>query len=253
MWRPFLKGGNSANPVRPHPPLDRYYRTEEERLRRVRDWFDHSAAHYDWITQALSLGSGHWYRARILRTAGLDRGARVLDVACGTGVLAEAATRQVGPEGFVVGLDPSAGMLSRAQARGVRQLVQATAEAIPFADASFDLVTMGYALRHVADLETVFSEYRRVLRPGGRVLVLEISRPSSRFAYRALELWLGRVVPALSRLGGVKPRELMAYYWETIDRCVPPESIVEALGRVGLERPERRVELGIFSAYLGEA
>lgn len=239
--------------MRPHPTLDRYYRTEEERLRRVRDWFDSSAPHYDWITQALSFGSGNWYRAQVLRRAGLERGARVLDVASGTGVLAAAAERQVGPEGLVVGLDPSAGMLGQARKRGVRRLVQGKAEALPFADASFDLVTMGYALRHVADLETVFAEYRRVLRPGGRVLVLEITPPSSRFAYRVLELWLGRVVPALSRLGGQKPRELMAYYWETIDRCVPPASIVEALGRAGLERPERRVELGIFSAYLAEA
>src|SRR5512143_1569310 len=167
-------------PLRPHPLLERYYADEPERRRRVRAWFDQSAPHYDWITQAMSFGSGHWYRRRVLAAAGVAPGAQVLDVACGTGVLAEAALHLVGPSGRVVGLDPSAGMLLQARRRGVRGLVLGVAEALPFPDASFDLVTMGYALRHVADLTATFAEYRRVLRPGGRVLVLEITRPQSR-------------------------------------------------------------------------
>src|SRR6185436_5533678 len=89
---PLRQGGR----LRPHPKLDRYYDSEDDRLRRVRDWFDASAPHYDRITQAMSFGSGHWYRRHALALSGLEPGARVLDVACGTGVLAAAAQRMVG-------------------------------------------------------------------------------------------------------------------------------------------------------------
>jgi demethylmenaquinone methyltransferase/2-methoxy-6-polyprenyl-1,4-benzoquinol methylase len=240
-------------PLRPHPLLGAYYSDEPERRRRVRAWFDESAPHYDWITQAMSLGSGHWYRRRVLSAGGVAPGARVLDVACGTGVLAEAASRLVGPQGGVVGLDPSAGMLARARGRGVSRLVLGVAEALPFPDGSFDLVTMGYALRHVADLGATFSEYRRVLRPGGRVLVLEITRPQSRLGLAFVRFYLGRVIPALARAGGGAARELFRYYWDTIENCVPPATIIGALAAAGFAEAGRDTELALFSAYRGVA
>jgi demethylmenaquinone methyltransferase/2-methoxy-6-polyprenyl-1,4-benzoquinol methylase len=239
--------------LRPHPLLDRYYDSEAGRLRRVRGWFDASAPHYDAITQAMSFGSGHWYRRQALARAGVAPGARVLDVACGTGVLAAAAQRMVGPTGLVVGLDPSAAMLAQARARGVRRLVRGTAEALPLDARNFDLVTMGYALRHVADLETTFAEYRRVLRPGGRVLVLEITPPRSRFSMRLVRAYLGRVVPWMARRHGTAPSELMAYFWDTIEHCVPPAAILGALSASGFVGADRRVELGVFSEYAAVA
>lgn len=239
--------------LRPHPPLADWYSSEEERLRRVRAWFDQTAEHYDWIGQTMSFGSGHLYRRQVLGRAGIRSGSRVLDVACGTGVLAEAATRLAGPAGRVVGLDPSRGMLARARRREIRHLTQGIAEALPFADGSFDLVTMGYALRHVADLETTFAEYRRVLAPGGRLLILEITRPRTRLSLALVRFWLGRVVPWFSGFGNRPARELMAYYWETVDACVPPETILAALAAAGFARPERRLSLGIFSEYVAEA
>lgn len=235
--------------MRPHPLLERYYATEEERQRRVRFLFDQSAPCYDQITQAMSFGSGQGYRRRVLARAGLGPGAAVLDVACGTGVLAAAARAIVGMGGRVVGLDPSVGMLVEARRRGGPALVRATAEALPFADSSFDLITMGYALRHVADLEVTFAEYRRVLVPGGRALILEITPPASRLPFRLLRTYLRRVVPLLARRHGPHPAELMAYYWDTIEQCVAPATILRALGSSGFARAERRVELGVFSEY----
>jgi demethylmenaquinone methyltransferase / 2-methoxy-6-polyprenyl-1,4-benzoquinol methylase len=250
------EGGRSRpgpDPLRPHPLLSRYYANEQERRRQVNRWFDDSAAHYDSITQAMSLGSGHWYRGRALLRAGLAEGMRVLDVASGTGVLAARAQNIVGKQGFVVGLDPSAGMLREARRRGVRRLVQGVAEDLPFESESFDLLSMGYALRHVADLHATFREYRRVLKPGGKMLVLEITPPRSRLSFRLLKFYLGRVVPLIARLGGGGrgAQQLMEYYWDTIENCVAPAIILDAAEGAGFSRVGRHVDLGIFSEYTG--
>jgi demethylmenaquinone methyltransferase/2-methoxy-6-polyprenyl-1,4-benzoquinol methylase len=114
---------------------------------------------------------------------------------------------------------------------------------------------MGYALRHVPDLEAAFAEYRRVLRPGGKVLLLEIGRPAGRFARAALRLYLGRFVPALSRWlgGGTQAERMMRYYWDTIDACVPPEDIARALTAAGFTSIACDVQLGIFRAWTAVA
>lgn len=238
-------------PLRPHPLLTRYYSDEEARRRQVMAWFDESASSYDWINWVASFGAGSGYRREALLRAGLGPGMSALDVACGTGVLAAHAREIAGPNGLVLGLDPSTGMLRQARGRGLRRLVRAVAEALPFPDARFDLLTMGYALRHVTDLKATFQEYRRVLRPGGRLLILEITPPRSRLAYRALELYLGTAVPLLARLGrhGRTSQVLMRYYWDTIESCVEPSVILSTLTAAGFSHVERRVEKGILSDY----
>jgi len=240
----------TLDPLQPHPPLSRYYASEDERRQRVSLWFDEAAPHYNFITQAMSLGSGHHYRKRALLRAGLAGGMRVLDVACGTGVLSAHAQRIVGAEGFVLGLDLSAGMLRQARRRGVRNLTRAAAESLPVASGCFDFLDMGYALRHVTDLRATFREYRRALRPGGRLLILEITAPRSRLSFSLLRFCLGRVVPRIARLGGGRgSQELMEYYWDTIEHCVPPAVILGALADAGFSRAERHVEMRIFSEY----
>ena len=201
----------------------------------------------------MSLGSGAWYRRRVLRDHGLGPGQRVLDIAVGTGLLAREAAGIVGPDGLVVGLDPSFGMLTQARASLALPLVQGRAEDLPFADASFDLVTMGYALRHMADFGSVFGQFRRVLKPGGRLLVLEIARAENRAVQAAASLWLGRMIPAVCGL--VMPRGqgrlLMRYYWETIEECVPAQTIEMELRRSDFTDVHSTATLGILKEYHG--
>lgn len=237
-------------PLPPHPPLTRYYRDERERRRRIDSWFDAAAPTYDWVGQVMSFGSGHRYRRQALLRAGLASGMSSLDVGCGTGVLAAHARRIVGPAGSVVALDPSLGMLGETGRRGIARRVRAVGEALPFAGGRFDFLSMGYALRHVADLRSALAEYRRVLKPGGRLLLLEITRPEGRLAFRLAKLFLGRLAPRVARLrGGRATQILMEYYWETIEHCVPPATILTALTEAGFDRAERRVQHGILSEY----
>ena len=126
------------------------------------------------------------------------------------------------------------------------------AEALPVESDAFDAVTMGYALRHVPDLVDAFREMRRVLRPGGFVLALEISAPANPLLRWPLKAYLRGVVPPLSRVITGDPRSttLMAYYWDTMAYCVPPEAILAAMREAGFPAAERRRLWGMFNNYL---
>jgi len=234
----------------PHVPLTEYYADEPERHRFVRGIFDDTAADYDRIEKVLAFGSGGWYRGRALQRARLKAGDRVLDVGVGTGLVAREALGIIGPSGTLVGVDPSPGMMAQVRLPGV-QLVAGRAEALPCGDASCDFLSMGYALRHLADLSAAFAEFHRVLRPGGRLLVLEITRPQGRWATLALKTYMRAVVPTIARVVARRNQtsELWRYYWDTIEACVPPEAVLEALRAAGFRRVRRYVELGIFSEY----
>ncbi len=240
--------------TRPHPLLSEYYATIEARADFVRAIFDRTAAHYDRINGLLSLGSGALYRRRALRRAGLRSGARVLDVAVGTGLVAREAVRITGDRTLVMGLDISANMLAEARRSLGIPLIRGEAEALPVADRGVDFLSMGYALRHVSDLDVAFAEFRRVLRPGGTVLLLEIARPAGRVPAALGQLYLGRVVPLLSRIAtsNAETERLMRYYWDTIESCVPPETIGRALIRSGFAKVRCETELGVFRAYIGQ-
>jgi demethylmenaquinone methyltransferase/2-methoxy-6-polyprenyl-1,4-benzoquinol methylase len=155
----------------------------------------------------------------------------------------------------VIGIDPSAGMMAAAAGLDAVPLVQGRAEALPFADGRFDFVSFGFALRHVEDVGAVFREFRRVLKPGGRLLVLEITRPEGRLARAFLKLYLRDVVPMLAWVVSRHrdtPR-LFRYYWDTIETCVPPAQVLAALRAAGFATSERHVALGIFSEYRATA
>lgn len=239
--------------IAPHPVLQDYYGSEEERRDRVDHMFDSSAEHYDWITNVMSFGSGRWYRRQALLRAGVAKNNKVLDVGAGTGVVSWLAQDIVGDQGLVVALDPSKGMLTQATKSGVKQATQGLGEALPFADNTFDYLTMGYALRHVADLQAAFSEYLRVLKPGGKILLLEITRPEGKLSTAFLRFYLKGVIPNLARIfrRSADTKVLMRYYWDTIEQCVPPTTILQALQQVGVESPQRNLVLGIFSEYSG--
>lgn len=233
----------------PHEPLLAYYQAPADRSGFVRELFDRTASAYDGINSVLSLGTGRWYRRRALRRAGLRPGARMLDVAIGTGLVAREAVRILGRPEAVIGLDLSDGMLRVARKTLRLHFVQARAEELPLCEGSVDFVSMGYAVRHVSDLLVAFNEFRRVLQPGGRLLLLEVGRPESRFGYAVAKLYLGRIIPSLSRLAGVEAERLMRYYWDTIDACVPAEHILRCLREAGFEDVGCETDLGVFRAY----
>jgi demethylmenaquinone methyltransferase/2-methoxy-6-polyprenyl-1,4-benzoquinol methylase len=244
----------SMAPLRPHPTLDRYYHRDSDRSAVVSDLFDEGAPYYEWICRVMSFGTGERYRRQALQNAGLEAGMRVLDVATGTGLVLRSAAELSGAAGLAVGLDPSSGMLRECRTRCAAQLLQGRGEHLPFADASFDMVSMGYALRHVADLRALFAEYRRVLKPGGRVVILEITQPRSPVARWLNRIYLRNVVPGMARIstGAAAASRMMDYFWDTIETCVPPEVIIEALRDTGFPTAKRLVTGGILSEYLGE-
>lgn len=234
----------------PHAPLPQYYLDEDDHQRFLRRMFDDTAVDYERVERLLALGSGAWYRRQSLRRAGLERGMQVLDVGIGTGLLAKEALAVVGHAGSVSGVDPSPGMMAQVRLPGVA-LQQGRAEALPSADASADFLSMGYALRHLSDLHAAFAEFARVLRPGGRLLLLEITRPTGRVAIWALRGYMRAVVPVAARwvTRHADTARLWRYYWDTIEACIDPAQVVEALRRAGFRDVQRHVELGIFSEY----
>jgi demethylmenaquinone methyltransferase/2-methoxy-6-polyprenyl-1,4-benzoquinol methylase len=241
-------------PLPPHPQLDRYYSSEAERPGVVSDLFDEGAPHYEWICSVMSFGTGERYRRQALSDAGLGPGMRVLDVATGTGLVLRSATDLTGSSGLAVGLDPSGGMLRECRKNCPSPLLQGRGEHLPLADASFDMVSMGYGLRHVADLRALFAEYSRVLKPGGRLLLLEITQPQSAIGRWLNRLYLSTVVPGIARIGtrAAAASRMMEYFWDTIETCVPPDVILGALKDAGFSNATRRVTGGVLSEYRGE-
>lgn len=245
--------------LKPHAPLTRYYRDADgsgaEHSAFLRRIFDDTAADYERVERVLALGTGAWYRRDALRRAGLGAGARVLDVGIGTGLAARAALQLVGPAGSLVGVDPSPGMLgslhlSEAQAQQV-ELRSGRAEALPCDDAGFDFVSMGYALRHIADVAAAFAEFHRVLRPGGRLLVMEITRLDGRLGNALLKGYVRSVVPLIARVVSRHrdTAELWRYHWDTIEACIAPQSVLDALRAAGFTDVRRTVSVGVFSEY----
>lgn len=245
--------GSVDTPTAPHRVLTQYYESAEARRPFVTALFDGAARQYDRVCALGSLGSGRFYRRWVLTQSGLRRGMKLLDVATGTGLVAQGAVRILGDPRAVIGLDPSEGMLRQARKTLSVPLVQGMVETLPFRDDHFDFLTMGYALRHVADLGVAFRECRRVLKPGGRLLVLEVSRPRSGVGQRLTRVYLRTVLPRLMRLGtgSTQTELLLKYYWETIAACVPPETIVEVLRQSGFDEVEHRLRGRLLSEYLG--
>ncbi|MDG4552325.1 MAG: class I SAM-dependent methyltransferase [Candidatus Contendobacter sp.] len=243
----------SDQPLQPHPTLPDYYSDLAQRPAFVRGLFDRTARYYDHVNRLLSLGSGNWYRRRALLRAGLRPGMTVLDVATGTGLVARQALAITGDPRAVIGLDISAGMLAEVRRLLGIPLMQSLMERLPVADACCDLVSMGYALRHVADLNVTFREFYRALRPGGVLLILEITRPAHPVKRALLKLYLGRLVPLLGWLttGQRDLQTLMHYYWDTIENCVPPETILQAIRAAGFAEAGCDVEFDLFRAYFG--
>jgi demethylmenaquinone methyltransferase/2-methoxy-6-polyprenyl-1,4-benzoquinol methylase len=178
----------------------------DEKTRRVRAVFDSVAERYDVMNDLMSLGVHRVWKQFALSQTGLRPGQSALDVAGGTGDLAAGLAGQVGPSGLVVLSDINAAMLAigrdRLLDRGLLQNVRcaiANAERLPFADSSFDCVTIGFGLRNVTDKPAALVSMHRVLKPGGRLLVLEFSRPVPRGLKALYDVYSFSVLPWLGR------------------------------------------------------
>ena len=197
----------------------------------------------------MSLGSGIRHRRDALRRAGLQPGMNVLDVCSGSGQLARAAEELTRAEAWVVGVDVSIRMLREARQFVSAPPVQGFAEELPIGDETFDMVTVGYGLRHMADLGVAFREFHRVLRPGGRLLLIELTRPRSPAARRVVRFYIRYLIPALARLMGRNLNTLLEYLWDTIDNCVPPEIVIATLADAGFDEPSRFGQIELLSEY----
>jgi demethylmenaquinone methyltransferase/2-methoxy-6-polyprenyl-1,4-benzoquinol methylase len=238
----------------PHRPLTDYYAGEGERRGFLRNIFDRTAPDYDRIERLMSLGTGAWYRHQALLRAGLQPGMRVLDVGTGTGLVAREAADIAGDARRVTGVDPSLGMMASAHLPQGIALIEGRAESLPVPDAGFDFLSMGYALRHISDFTAACREFFRVLKPGGRICLLEITRPEGRLARIALKAYIRGVVPLLAGVVGRSPEtaRLWRYYWDTIESCVPPARIIATLEAEGFAGVRRHVEspaLGMLAEY----
>jgi demethylmenaquinone methyltransferase/2-methoxy-6-polyprenyl-1,4-benzoquinol methylase len=180
---------------------------ESEKAERVRGVFDSVATRYDLMNDLMSFGVHRLWKRFATQLTGARAGQRVLDLASGTGDLAARLAGLVGPRGLVVMTDINAAMLARGRDRmldegraGNVRYAQLDAEALPFPDGCFDCVTIGFGLRNVTHKERALAEMHRVLRPGGRALVLEFSHPTAAPLRAAYDLYSFQVLPRLGRL-----------------------------------------------------
>jgi demethylmenaquinone methyltransferase / 2-methoxy-6-polyprenyl-1,4-benzoquinol methylase len=199
----------------------------------VQAMFDRIASVYDLMNSVMTAGMHHRWRSRAADLAAVGPGDRVLDVASGTGDLAIELARRVGEAGEVIGSDFSEGMLelARAKAPGLR-FEQANALDLPYEDDSFDAATVGFGARNFSDLPQGLREMARVVRPGGRVVILEITTPERPPLSWFFRLWFDRLVPLLGRFAG--DSDAYTYLPSSVRRFPNARGLAAAMAAVGL-------------------
>lgn len=201
----------------------------------VRVMFDRIAGRYDLMNLLISAFQEPRWRRRLVDRAGLRPGGSALDVASGTGKVAADLAARAAPGGRVLGVDLSPGMTAVARrAYGDRpglEFVVGDALALPVGDDEFDAATIAFGMRNLPDYRRGFEEMARSVRPGGRVLCLEIARPRSRLA-RFMRWWFDRIVPVMGRLAG--HGDAYAYLVRSVAAYPSPERIAEIMAEAGL-------------------
>ncbi len=219
----------------------------------VYDTFQAIANHYDHMNGIVSFGLHHAWRRAAVRELGVRAGSAILDVCCGTGDLTALLAKQTSPDGLVTGLDFSPSMLRQAEVKcSERQLSNVSlllgdALALPFPDNSFHYVTMAFALRNVGNLSLALHEMWRVVAPGGRVLILDLSHPRGALLRPLHACYVRRILPWVAgRLTGEK----VAYRWlpESLHGFPDSDALLSLLSRIGLVEPRARLLLGGIAA-----
>ena len=230
----------------------------EQKQERVRGVFDSVASKYDLMNDLMSGGIHRvWKHFTLARTA-LKKGDRALDVAGGTGDLSKGMSDQVGPEGQVILSDINASMLAEGRRRLIDKgyidnvrFVQANAESLPFADDEFNCVTIGFGLRNVTDKEAALREMHRVLRPGGRLLVLEFSKPVLPGLNAIYDAYSFRILPKLGRwVAG--DEDSYRYLAESIRKFPNQETLREMMLGAGFDEVSyHNLTGGIVALHIG--
>jgi demethylmenaquinone methyltransferase/2-methoxy-6-polyprenyl-1,4-benzoquinol methylase len=215
-------------------------RTSPQFAAQVNRMFDRVAARYDAMNTVMTAGLHHRWRKRAADRAELSPGASALDVCCGTGDLALELTGRVAPAGRVIGCDFSEPMLDLARekatakgATGVR-FEWADALSLPYDAGRFDAVTVGFGVRNLADLDRGLHEMSRVLRPGGRLVILEITQPTRPPLSTFYSLWFDRIVPLLGKLAS--DPDAYTYLPESVRSFPSPQALAAKMDVAGLKR-----------------
>jgi demethylmenaquinone methyltransferase/2-methoxy-6-polyprenyl-1,4-benzoquinol methylase len=201
--------------------------------------FDRIAGVYDVMNSAMTAGLHHQWRQRAVDRAEVGPGSDALDVCCGTGDLALELRRRIGPDGRVVGCDFSEPMLELARRKSGDEGIPvefgwADALDLPYGDAGFDAVTIGFGARNLADLGRGLAEMARVLRPGGRLVILEITRPRREPLAAFYSLWFDRIVPVIGTLAG--DADAYSYLPDSVRSFPEPRELAGMMDAAGFER-----------------
>jgi demethylmenaquinone methyltransferase / 2-methoxy-6-polyprenyl-1,4-benzoquinol methylase len=218
----------------------------------VRAMFDRIAGYYDRMNSVMTAGLHHEWRRRAVDLAGVGPGDRALDVATGTGDMAIELARRVGGDGAVVGSDFSEGMLELARKKEpALRWEWGDALELPYADGEFDAATVGFGARNFSDLRRGLSEMRRVVRPGGKVVVLEITTPQRPPLSWFFDVWFDRVVPVLGRVAGED--DAYTYLPSSVRRFPQPEGLAAEMESAGLTGIRWILTAGgIIALHVGE-
>jgi demethylmenaquinone methyltransferase/2-methoxy-6-polyprenyl-1,4-benzoquinol methylase len=211
-------------------------RDSDQFATQVQGMFDRIAGVYDLMNSAMTAGLHHQWRQRAVDRARVGPGSDALDVCCGTGDLALELRRRIGPDGRVVGSDFSEPMLELARQKSGEgglpvEFGWADALDLPYGDGSFDAVTVGFGARNLADLDRGIAEMARVLRPGGRLVILEITRPQREPLATFYSLWFDRLVPVLGNLAG--DSEAYSYLPDSVRTFPEPRELAAKLDTAG--------------------
>jgi demethylmenaquinone methyltransferase / 2-methoxy-6-polyprenyl-1,4-benzoquinol methylase len=215
-------------------------RSSEQFAAQVNRMFDRIAGRYDAMNSVMTAGLHHRWRQRAADRAALAPGDTALDICCGTGDLALELAGRVGPEGSVIGSDFSEPMLDLARekaagrgAGGVR-FEWADALELPYDPSRFDAVTVGFGVRNLADLDRGLREMCRVLKPGGRAVILEITQPTRPPLSTFYSLWFDRIVPLLGRVAGES--DAYSYLPESVRSFPVPRELAAKMDAAGFEQ-----------------